>query len=215
MRVEVVELTFQTVPIEVDTWSYFEALGLANDLGYVDRVTIWWKQKGISFKRGLKELKNDEDALELATITETKKCEMEIYLEHGWSCEANMRNVSVPLLSDKTQIENVQVNYGVNEEAEAEAKSKNDTSEDSMRNVHFDDSEEERILDANDGFNHADVVKQRTSSNVKLTEITEDVRKNYNAEISEWKAWKARLYARNIVDGDANHKYTLLWDYSA
>ncbi|KAJ1428311.1 hypothetical protein SESBI_09042 [Sesbania bispinosa] len=74
---------------------------------------MWWKQKGLSFKRGLRELKNDDDALELASIAESKKCEMEIYLEHGISSEKNVLNVSVPLLTNKAQTENVEVNEDV------------------------------------------------------------------------------------------------------
>ncbi|KAJ1376004.1 Papain-like cysteine peptidase superfamily [Sesbania bispinosa] len=59
------------------------------------------------------------------------------------------------------------------------------------------------------------VDKFRTSSNVKLFEIIEDVRKNYSVGVGEWKAWKARQYARNVVDGDASQQYTFLWDYNA
>ncbi|KAJ1418399.1 hypothetical protein SESBI_15900 [Sesbania bispinosa] len=92
-----------------DTWSYFKALGLAKDLGYASKVKMWWKQKGVSFKRGLKVLGNDEDALELANIAESKRCEMEIYLEHGISSPKKTVQVSVPLIADRSETENVQV----------------------------------------------------------------------------------------------------------
>ncbi|KAJ1376302.1 hypothetical protein SESBI_50076 [Sesbania bispinosa] len=196
---------------------------------------MWWKQKGVSFKRGLRELKNDEDALELACVADSKKCEMEIYLEHGMSNEKNVLSVSVPLLTNNAQTENVEVNedvvaseglkdvnvneevpvdfnvdetvnvneevpddvigseglkdgeaFNVNDEVPVnvnvneevpvdvdngqvydEAEDDSDGSVDSMRGVHFDDSEEERALGADDGFNHADVGHAEAELNEK------------------------------------------------
>ncbi|KAJ1393613.1 hypothetical protein SESBI_34797 [Sesbania bispinosa] len=106
--------------LDTDTWSYFEVVGLAKDLGYVDRFNMWWKQKGVAFKRGLRELRNDEDALELCNIAVSKKCEMEIYLEHGMSSEANVKTLKVPLLTDKTESEKVHVNEVINEDVGCE-----------------------------------------------------------------------------------------------
>ncbi|KAJ1390103.1 hypothetical protein SESBI_37719 [Sesbania bispinosa] len=106
--------------LDTDTWSYFEVVGLAKDLGYVDRFNMWWKHKEVAFKRGLRELRNDEDAFELCNIVVSKKCEMEIYLEHGMSREANVKTLKVPLLTDKTETEKVHVNEVVNEDVSCE-----------------------------------------------------------------------------------------------
>ncbi|KAJ1393395.1 hypothetical protein SESBI_34996 [Sesbania bispinosa] len=143
-------------------------MGLAKVLGYVDRVNMWWKQKGVGFKRGLRKLRNDEDALELCNIAETKKREMEIHLEHGLSSEANVQNLNVPLLTDKTKTEKVQENdarHGsdVHHTVEVEAEADSDVSEDSIRDVLFDDSEEEKALEADDGFNHGTKENVETS----------------------------------------------------
>ncbi|KAK7361174.1 hypothetical protein VNO77_03220 [Canavalia gladiata] len=59
------------------------------------------------------------------------------------------------------------------------------------------------------------VDKFRTASKLTLTEIIEDVRKNYSAGITGWRAFKARQFAREMVEGDATKQYTLLWSYSA
>ncbi|KAJ1411575.1 hypothetical protein SESBI_21087 [Sesbania bispinosa] len=72
--------------------------------------------KGIDFKRGVRELRNDEDALELCNIAVSKKCEMEIYLEHGLSSEVNVQTLKVPLLTDKTETGKVHENDVVNED---------------------------------------------------------------------------------------------------
>ncbi|KAJ1388954.1 hypothetical protein SESBI_38706 [Sesbania bispinosa] len=106
--------------LDTDTWSYFEAVGLAKDLGYVDRFNMWWKQKGVACKRGLRELRNDEDALALCNIVVSKKCEMEIYLEHGMGSEANVKTLKVPLLTDKTETKKVQENEVINEDVGCE-----------------------------------------------------------------------------------------------
>ncbi|KAJ1423998.1 hypothetical protein SESBI_12001 [Sesbania bispinosa] len=36
--------------LDPDNWSYFEALGLLKDLCHVDRVKMWWKEKGANFQ---------------------------------------------------------------------------------------------------------------------------------------------------------------------
>ncbi|KAJ1382193.1 hypothetical protein SESBI_44480 [Sesbania bispinosa] len=318
---------------------------------------MWWKQKGVSFKRGLRELKNDEDAFELAAVAEINDNVNEEVHVHGVGSEelndsvADNVNEEVPVHGVGSEELNDGEADNVNEEVpvhanlgQVEAEAESNVSVDSKRDVHFDDSEEERAQGADDVFNHAevgqaetelnekvnnmkgetsgvdrdggnegirgnvggfpppnvenmytieeeyeseellsgadsrcnvhkevkfvknDLVRARavctrkfpftvlcskvggtktfriktlhgrhmcgrvfnnkhanskwiakvvvdkfmTSSNVKLTEIIEDVQKNYGDGISEWNAWKARLYARNIVNGDANQQYTLL-----
>ncbi|KAJ1428961.1 hypothetical protein SESBI_08681 [Sesbania bispinosa] len=219
---------------------------------------MWWKQKGVAFKRGLRELRNDEDALELCNIAVSKKCEMEIYLEHGMSSEANVKTLKVHSLTDKTESEKVHVNEVINEDVGCEqlndagidmvndvvnpdvgceqlndtvvdkvnevvnedvgceqlndaggdkvndmandmvnedmglgqlndtgvdkaqhgsdAEDESDASEESIRDVHFDDSEEERALGADDGFNYGDVGQAEAELNEKLENMKKGVR---------------------------------------
>ncbi|KAJ1376008.1 hypothetical protein SESBI_50402 [Sesbania bispinosa] len=164
----------------MDTWSHFEALGLAKDLGYVDKINMWWKEKGATFKRGLKQLCNDEDALELASVAVEKNCEMEIYLEHVNEVEndvnqtvveenvthtevevevnetdVNMNQIEVPGSVPNSEMGNEGMNdneAGIHENCENEAEVDRDSSDDSMRDVHFEDDEEERAIGADDGF---------------------------------------------------------------
>ncbi|KAJ1376729.1 putative radical SAM protein [Sesbania bispinosa] len=51
---------------------------------------------------------------------------------------------------------------------EVEAEAESDASEQSIRDVHFDDSEEERALGADDGFNYGDVGQSEEELNEKL-----------------------------------------------
>lgn len=67
---------------DIDRWSYFEALGLLKDFGYVENVKMWWKPEGTSFAGNLKPLVVDSDALELGNHALKHKCEVEIYVEH-------------------------------------------------------------------------------------------------------------------------------------
>ncbi|KAJ1428939.1 Transposase, MuDR, plant [Sesbania bispinosa] len=60
------------------------------------------------------------------------------------------------------------------------------------------------------------VDKFRTSSNVKLTKIIEDVRKTTVLELLSRKLGRLDYMLGTLtVDGDVSQQYTLLWDYSA
>ncbi|KAJ1410545.1 hypothetical protein SESBI_21859 [Sesbania bispinosa] len=208
--------------LDMDTWSYFEALGSAKDLGYVDKVIMWWKEKWATYKKGLKQLMNDEDALELTTIAENKKCEMEIYLEHSLSNMANFLPVlvtvqnseigSAPMPSQPVDNLNEEPNVhpegvvpnvhpevvepnvdpeGVEPIDDPEVVEANvdlegvepnvdpegvdsDCSEDSVRDVHFDDSEEERAIGADDGFSMPEVGQVEADLNERVRNAQND-----------------------------------------
>ncbi|KAJ1392049.1 hypothetical protein SESBI_36120 [Sesbania bispinosa] len=189
---------------------------------------MWWKEKGATFKKGIRELCDDDDALQLANVAESMGCEMEIYLEHSVSSVANVDNVCVPLISDnpgteKRELnvtENVEVNVGetvqvnegedvslndgealqVNENTHGENThddvelnnqnleentdvegAESDTSEDSMRGIHFDDSEEERVIDTDDGFRHDEVGEAEIELNERLKNMKRQAGSNINA----------------------------------
>ncbi|KAJ1386164.1 hypothetical protein SESBI_41082 [Sesbania bispinosa] len=56
-----------------------------------------------------------------------------------------------------------------------------DTSEDSVRGIHFDDSEEERVIDTDDGFRHDVVGEAETELNERLNNMNRQAGSNINA----------------------------------
>ncbi|KAJ1428931.1 hypothetical protein SESBI_08647 [Sesbania bispinosa] len=70
--------------------------------------------------------------------------------------------------------QNLEENTDV-EEAES------DTSEDSVRGIHFDDSEEERVIDTDDGFRHDEVGEAETELNERLNNMKRQAGSNINA----------------------------------
>ncbi|KAJ1389029.1 Transposase, MuDR, plant [Sesbania bispinosa] len=166
--------------LDLDTWSYFEALGLLKDLGYKTHVKLWWESKGSRGRTQWKEVKDDEDAFEVSGYAEKKKCEVHLYVEHSVSvveatkvtkeltyhneaggvsgqglCNATGHVVGnyvrkEPPNKGKEPVDEdmVQGDTGGND-SDGDA---SDSSEDSMENIYFDDSEEDRDLGLDDGF---------------------------------------------------------------
>ncbi|KAJ1380010.1 hypothetical protein SESBI_46391 [Sesbania bispinosa] len=69
--------------LDVDTWSYFEAIGLLKDIGYNSPMKLWWKFKGGKVQNKWKEMKVDDDANEVSSYAELKKCEVHFYVENS------------------------------------------------------------------------------------------------------------------------------------
>ncbi|KAJ1382809.1 hypothetical protein SESBI_43931 [Sesbania bispinosa] len=150
--------------LEMDTWSYFEALGLAKDLGYVDKdkVKMWWKEKGAPFDQGLKPLAEDDDALELANELivpkqKEKEC-VHLYSTVPKQKEKESAHVKEPVLngvegscvlndtaSEQPECGGLDNGETVNvEQNEDVAEEKDSSDDDSVKDVHFNDSEEEK-----------------------------------------------------------------------
>ncbi|KAJ1431906.1 hypothetical protein SESBI_06880 [Sesbania bispinosa] len=68
--------------LDVDNWSYFEALGLIKDLGYREAVKLWWNvgkgRKGKMFKS----ISCDSHALEMCQYAVDNNCEVYLFVEH-------------------------------------------------------------------------------------------------------------------------------------
>ncbi|KAK2456219.1 hypothetical protein QL285_003603 [Trifolium repens] len=58
------------------------------------------------------------------------------------------------------------------------------------------------------------VKKLMVTDKVKVTDIMQDMRSSYSVGISFNRAWKARMRAKDIVEGDATKQYSLLWRYA-
>ncbi|KAJ1402249.1 hypothetical protein SESBI_28144 [Sesbania bispinosa] len=166
--------------LDLDTWSYFEAIGLLKDLGYNSPVKLWWKRKGSKGQFEWVEIKEDVIAVELATHADAKKCEVHVFVEHsvniGTNVEENrvltyhegggdgvVRDGGVSGVRQKLPIRDkgVIVNEVVNEDnvdmddAVGDDTIRDDSeasSDESVKDVYFDDSEEDRDMGLDDGF---------------------------------------------------------------
>ncbi|KAJ1377592.1 hypothetical protein SESBI_48735, partial [Sesbania bispinosa] len=116
--------------LDLDTWSYFEALGLLKDLGYNTPVKLLWESKGLRGWTQWKEVKDDEDAIEV-------------------SVEATVVTKQLTYNNEAAGV----TRQGLCNATDGDA---SDSSEDFMENIYFDDSEEDKDLRLDDGFSDID-----------------------------------------------------------
>ncbi|XP_058781430.1 uncharacterized protein LOC131655613 [Vicia villosa] len=57
--------------------------------------------------------------------------------------------------------------------------------------------------------------KMQTSQDVRITDIIQDLRQNYSVGITVCRAWKAKLIAKKMLEGDADRQYAILRRYAA
>lgn len=122
---------------DVDRWSFFEAVGLVRDLGYKEDFLLWWNSDSAEYEGGYKSLKVDNDAVKCAEFALLHNCDIQLYVES---------------LVGET-IDGESSGKGVEKEGEGNVES------DPEHGVHFDDSEEERALGLDDGFEDELTVK--------------------------------------------------------
>ncbi|KAJ1427442.1 hypothetical protein SESBI_09697 [Sesbania bispinosa] len=157
-----------------------EALGLLKeDLGVRGKVKLWWKKVGSRLDKGLRAFIDDKDVVELSTYAETHQCEVEVYVEHLEGGEG-----SVSLVSGIVQGTTGNANDGgvridgcsLNEINEVGDELENNViSDESVSDFHFDDSEEERILGMDDGFDKAEVGDAEAALNFKIENMLKSV----------------------------------------
>ena len=59
------------------------------------------------------------------------------------------------------------------------------------------------------------VNKLQTTKKVTITDIMDDMRKNHSVGITMGKAWKAKQIAQEVVEGNADRQYGMIWRYAA
>ncbi|XP_058766938.1 uncharacterized protein LOC131640561 [Vicia villosa] len=59
------------------------------------------------------------------------------------------------------------------------------------------------------------VKKMQTTDTVRISDIIQDMRQNYSAGIIVVWAWKSKFIANNIIEGDADNQYAILWRYAS
>ena len=72
--------------LDTDTWSFVEVFDLVHDLEFsiIGGIKIWWKEFDVDYET-LKDLSNDQDAMDLARYALSQKCEIDIYVVFGVS----------------------------------------------------------------------------------------------------------------------------------
>ena len=74
--------------IDVDKWSYFEALDLANEFGYSRNCKVWYMILGKILSHGLRVLSLNSYAMDLANYAiEVDGKVVEMYIEEGVAME--------------------------------------------------------------------------------------------------------------------------------
>ncbi|XP_050909711.1 uncharacterized protein LOC127123544 [Lathyrus oleraceus] len=58
------------------------------------------------------------------------------------------------------------------------------------------------------------VKRMQTSDTVRIRDIIQDMRQTYSVGIIVAKAWRAKLIAKKIIEGDADNQYTSIWRYA-
>ncbi|KAJ1410726.1 hypothetical protein SESBI_21749 [Sesbania bispinosa] len=163
--------------IDIENWSYFEALGLVKDLGYCEKVSLWWNVAKGRMNRTFRSIGWDSHALEMGNYALLHNCEVDLYVEHTQIVDPILLEDSALLTYNKDgENENVEgdgiggagdtkfdegdveqgddVNGNAKGCGEVDVNDFNDGSDfdDGTNDLHFSDSEEDRDLGMDDGF---------------------------------------------------------------
>ncbi|XP_058767567.1 uncharacterized protein LOC131641278 [Vicia villosa] len=129
---------------DTGSWSFFDSCDLimSIDPGFDDKkVRMWWKHVDGSLENDLNSFRDDSDAFEMAASVHNEVGDIEIYVEHK------------PSTGDATFMENVRKREkGIMDEGDDEAKGDEGSSDESMKDIKFEDSEEERMNPFDEGF---------------------------------------------------------------
>ncbi|KAJ1413033.1 hypothetical protein SESBI_19963 [Sesbania bispinosa] len=172
--------------IDIDSWSYFEALGLVKDLGYREKVNLWWNVAKGRMNRTFRSISWDSHALEMGNYALLHNCEVDLYVEHTQIAEPILLEDSTLLTykedGDKENVEADGIggegdskfdegdveqgdDVNVNSKGGGDVDVNDFESDDGINDMHFSDSEEERDLGMDDGFednnDEQNVVKER------------------------------------------------------
>ncbi|XP_058752080.1 uncharacterized protein LOC131625205 [Vicia villosa] len=150
-----------------DYWSFFEACDLVKSIDPefdFEMVKMWWKHEAGSFEADLNPFRDDGDSAELAAYAVGHGAEVDIY------CEPK------PDEGELTFMESVRQKgkgKACASEKEPLHECSGDSSDESIKDVHFDDSEEERMNGFEDDFE--ELVGVGKTSEVRSPPVTNNV----------------------------------------
>ncbi|KAL5142505.1 Protein COFACTOR ASSEMBLY OF COMPLEX C SUBUNIT B CCB2, chloroplastic [Glycine soja] len=180
--------------IDEDKWSFFKLVGiLKDDIKCTSDFKLWWTRVN---DVGLKELAFDSDALELTNFALSNNNEVKVYFKKNNDRGVVVTEGDVVALDDE-------------DEGGSESGSENDN-----EGIVFKDSEEERAIEGNDGFDNEDEPlvnliskkKCRKASHVGSRGGHLNVEEG-NGELSEVYETKELYSARYEYDEEDKHKF--------
>ncbi|TKY73244.1 vacuolar cation/proton exchanger 5 isoform X4 [Spatholobus suberectus] len=142
--------------VDIDHWSYFEAISLVQELSYKEEVQMWWVESEENLQNDLKKLLKDSDSIALSNHALRQNCEVHVYVEHATSKSIKFAG---GLLGGKT-VDQIPVEERGNDLTlgvsmivkEHDQGVVVDHDDNSTKGIHFDDSEEDKIEDIDDKF---------------------------------------------------------------
>ncbi|RHN59870.1 putative transcription factor interactor and regulator CCHC(Zn) family [Medicago truncatula] len=140
---------------DTEFWSYFEArdIILEHDEDFdLEKVNLWWMHIDGNLEEDIKPFKDDKDAVKMSTFAADNNCDVELYVEP----KDSKIDLCVLLSKGKGVVE-AHVEQSNKEKVgsdvdESQYETDEDSSDDSVKDIHFDDSEEERAFCLDDGF---------------------------------------------------------------
>ncbi|KAK2410832.1 hypothetical protein QL285_046172 [Trifolium repens] len=159
-----------------DKWSFFEIDGIIRDFDKdAGTIRIWWKHAETPLETGLLKIANDEDALIVSNYAVGQDAKVLIYVEYVTDATSN---VVYPVCVD--EVNGVRIGVRSNDKGKATAITSDeegdgsdiddsDDSDYSELDVHFNDSEEERGLAVDDGF-EPEVVENVVEGHAEVVE---------------------------------------------
>ncbi|KAJ1378976.1 hypothetical protein SESBI_47294 [Sesbania bispinosa] len=146
--------------MEVESWSYFEAMSIVKELGYLWGVKLWWRVDQCVGKYEFKSITCDSHALEMDNYAIEHNCEVNLVVEHDGGF-------------DQKVVKRAEVLNGVTREDKGKTVKVEDEVVDpnegmgfgsvsgerinGLKDVCVDDTEEERNLRNDDGFGDIEI----------------------------------------------------------
>lgn len=147
--------------MDPEKWSYFEAPGYAKDLdkeleSKTESVKLWWKPSNMALDKCLKKLTLDVHASELANFAVENQEDGDIYVDYNSSSDSGYEES--PRCVEGVELYGAgasKFDYkgkGIASEGEDVSENESSDSDHIADEVHFDDSEEEKMFVEDDGF---------------------------------------------------------------
>lgn len=149
---------------DTDFWSYFEArdIMLEHDEDFdLEKVNLWWMHIDGNLEEDIKPFKDDKDAVKMSKFAvDDNNCDVELYVEPKESkidlCVLLSKGKGVFLSKGKgvvgADVEQSNKEKVDSDVDESQYETDEDSSDDSVKDVHFDDSQGERAFCLDDGF---------------------------------------------------------------
>ncbi|KAJ1384816.1 hypothetical protein SESBI_42182 [Sesbania bispinosa] len=147
--------TSEILDVDVDRWSFFEARDIVKELGFKSDFNLWWNLDGVGSLVHLRPLSEDEHASELSYSAIQNKSVAHVFVDHVGAVIDGVGSVSNQVTDNG--IGDVGVGTGTDGvepigDEFVGGEDDGNNSDDSVKGIHFTDSEEDRTVGLDDGF---------------------------------------------------------------